>query len=297
MEHGTHLIVGGDGLIGGALAQSLDERRIPHLLTTRRLDTVTGNRLFLDLGCDTNTFKIPSDVSLCYVCAAVTKQSECESNPDKTRAVNVTGAVNISSQVVKQGGFVVFLSTNAVFDGNAWHPMAGDDVCPANEYGRQKAEAESAILSLSADRVAVLRLSKVLDAANPLISSWVDSLRKGGCVEAFDDMVFAPVSLADTARFVEAIAKKSCPGVFHYSARDDISYYTAANLIARELGARGAVEGVSCQGNLGFSTAQNTALGMGERERSFGYVAANAEDVVVSVARNILGKNQNLAEV
>ena len=96
MEHGTHLIVGGDGLIGGALAQLLDERRIPHLITTRRLNTVTGNRLFLDLGRDTNSFKIASDVSHCYVCAAVTKQSECESNPDKTRAVNVMGAVNIA---------------------------------------------------------------------------------------------------------------------------------------------------------------------------------------------------------
>jgi dTDP-4-dehydrorhamnose reductase len=140
------LIIGKESLIGSAISQIADEKHISWVGTSRR----PGEQCFVDLSMQPASWKIPPHATTAIICAARTKLSDCEVNPDETRAINVTATVELARRLTAQGCRVVFLSTNQVFGPNLNAPPdETTSVSPANEYGRQKAEAEAAILALS----------------------------------------------------------------------------------------------------------------------------------------------------
>lgn len=216
------LIVGADGVIGSALA-----KRLPNAAQTSRRN-LKGYALSLDLARDPATWQLPDAVSVAFLCAARCSIQDCRANPVETRLVNVTRTVQLVERLAARGAFVVFLSTNQVFDGSIPFRRASDATCPLTEYGRQKAEAERAVLALGG---AVVRFTKVIAGASPLFQLWIDSLRAGQPVEAFVDMMFAPVPMNAAVDALVAVATKRVRGIVQVSGECDISYADAAKLL------------------------------------------------------------------
>ncbi|HLN26062.1 MAG TPA: sugar nucleotide-binding protein [Patescibacteria group bacterium] len=224
------LVVGIDSGIGGALAKALAVAGWRVLGSSRR---GTAGMLPLDLAALPESLAgLRADV--CFVCAAVTRQAECVADEAVAWRVNAEAPGRIAQAVAAAGGRTLLLSTNAVFDGRLACRAADAPPCPVNSYGRQKAEAERAVLATPG--AAVLRLTKVLTPTLPLFRNWIAALRQGRAVTAFGDMVMAPVALdAVTAALVE-IAAMGADGIFQASATADISYAEACRHIARRLG-------------------------------------------------------------
>jgi len=65
----------------------------------------------------------------------------------------------VTERLQVQGSFVIFLSSNQVFDGTTPYRHSDEAVCPLNEYGRQKAAFENWLLGRSKP-AAILRLTK-----------------------------------------------------------------------------------------------------------------------------------------
>lgn len=281
---GTHLIVGGDGTIGKALAAFLAAQGLSVVSTTRRADSVSADRVLLDLGTAPDGWTIPDDVAVCYLCAAMARQGDCEAEPDAARRINVAAPLELARRVVSQGGFVVFLSTDSVFGGMTPLPQAATPTSPLTTYGRLKADAELALQSLPGGAVTILRLTKVVYADMALFETWRQAYRDGGVVEAFEDMVFAPVPLSGVVRFLHALGENRPSGVYQYSATHDISYTQAAEILLEPLGGTGRVQGTSWRGKLTFTPPQRTALGMGVRERALGFTPPQPEDVLAEMA-------------
>src|SRR5690606_26325829 len=114
----------------------------------------------LDLADDPPRWRLPEDVAVAFLCAAVTALRSCEADPAGTARANVEHTARLASMLVGRGAFVVFLSSNLVFDGSEPRRRADAPTCPATEYGRQKAAAEGALLAMGG--VSIVRLTKVV---------------------------------------------------------------------------------------------------------------------------------------
>ena len=230
----THLVIGAGGQIGSALAAELRRTGADVMTTTR---DGASDSLQLDLAAVDPHWEPPRPPDIVYLCAAMTNLAACESDPARAHAVNVEGPIRISEKLARAGAFCVFLSSNAVFDGRRPQPASADPTCPANTYGRLKAEAEAGLSGLWDGRLAVLRLTKVFHAGLPLAARWTGDLIGGRPVSAFDDMLFAPVSLDATIDAILKLAGAEASGIFHLSGECDVSYLAAARALAGALGA------------------------------------------------------------
>jgi dTDP-4-dehydrorhamnose reductase len=227
---GAALVIGANGLLGRSVSERL--RSLGHqVVETSRRPTAGGLRL--DMLAIAGSWDPPAGITSAYFCAAVTSQSECRKSFDRAYAVNVTATVSLIRRLVDAGIFVVFPSTNLVFDGSQPHVLADAIPCPRTAYGRMKAEAETQLLGLGG--VGVVRLTKVVHDRLPIFTEWRTALTQGIAVHPFHDMVFSPLPVRDAVSVLVAVGRNRLQGVIQASAQDDISYAKACRLFVHGL--------------------------------------------------------------
>lgn len=235
-KNNSVLIVGADGTIGRGLVAAFEATGETVWQTTRHRDRVGSQRIFLDLSRDVSHWPLPtSSISTAILCAAVTSLERCRVDPEFSRRVNVEGTIALAKRLVEARAFVIFLSTNLVFDGETPFAKPTDPVNPKTEYGRQKAEVELQLLAWG-EQVAVVRLTKVLNPEIPLIRGWIESLRNGKVIQPFSDMVMAPLSLSFVVDVLKRVAATRLSRITQVSAREDVSYAQVARYLAQRLG-------------------------------------------------------------
>jgi dTDP-4-dehydrorhamnose reductase len=131
---------------------------------------------------------------------------------------------------------LVFLSTNCVFVGATPFRTAIDTPDATTVYGRSKAAAEAIVREI-APSTAILRLTRVYFPGEPLLAGWARELRAGAPIEAFADMVAAPVHVEQVAAALLAIARARSAGIEQISARREVTYVEIARHIAARVGA------------------------------------------------------------
>ncbi len=233
---GVSLVIGADGLIGRALADYLLSAGESIIETTRRLDTTSKRRGFLDLTEDVSDWRPPCQVSVAYLCAAVSTVDHCRRDPIQSAIVNVHNTVALAKALVASGTFVIFPSTTLVYDGSVPFQKEDDPVCPVAIYGVQKAEAEKKLLAMG-NSVVVVRLSKVLSPNMPLVKGWIQALRSNKPIYAFSDKVMAPVSLSFVIDVLHRIAEARLSGIIQVSGEKDVTYEQVARYVAQRIGA------------------------------------------------------------
>lgn len=281
------LVVGGDGLIGRALANHLANTGWKVARTTRR--EVRGvDECFLDLhdpvtsGSDwLKRLQVPGLVV--FISAASTGYSRCAINPVETWRINVDNTIALSKAFMRHGAFVIFLSSNAVFDGNLAHPQENSPTSPVTEYGRQKAACEiglkQAAKELSAG-LAIVRLTKVIDRSQELIDGWIRDLQMGASVRAATDLVVSPVTLGYVVKGLTTLAERRLANTFHFSGYDDMTYFDLATSLAAGLGGIGRVEKDLVRPRLGNVPSPDfSALDMGLTSSLLGIKAQSLSDV------------------
>lgn len=237
------LVIGADGAIGQSLVARLRRTGTPVVATTRHRDTVTGrntDRVFLDLRDDPSNWTVPTDVSVAYLCAAVTSLQSCRDDPEATAAVNVTNTCALAEALTRRGAQVIFLSTSAVFDGTTPFQKSDAPTRPLNEYGRQKARAEELILSLgpaATPAATIVRLTKVWAPGAGILVDWDRTLRAGQPVHPFSDMVIAPLPVEFVTEALYQVGLRAMSGIVQVSGPEDVTYADVARYIARRGGA------------------------------------------------------------
>ena len=255
------LIVGGDSTIGSGLVSVLEAGENPIFSTTFFHNNVNDRCLFLDLSEDVENWPLPPvPIKTAIICAAITSQDQCQLNTEYSWSVNVGGTVALATRLVESGAFVIFLSSNAVFNGDSPFAKHTDIVSPQNEYGRQKAEAEVQLLRLG-DNVAIVRFSKVVPPTMPLITGWIRDLKAGKVIHPFSDMVISPVPVVFAVSVLCEVALKQVSGIIQVSATKDVTYGDLARHIAIKLGCEEELVKPISYRDVGFSYASlNTTL-------------------------------------
>lgn len=262
------LVVGGDGRLGAALVSEGRRRGLPMVPTTRR-DPVPGTSgIRLDLARPVSDWRPLRPCRAALLCAAVTRLESCRMDPEGTRRINVTHTIELAESLARMGVFVVFPSTNLVFDGSRPRPGPGDIPSPRTEYGRQKAAVEAALAAL-ADAVAVVRLTKVLTSEWELLGGWVEALRAGRIVRPFSNRVCSLIPLELAVEGLLAVAHEARAGMWQFSADDEVTYAEIARHLARRLGADPALV-VPIEAEPSEPAPAHAALDAGRARRELG---------------------------
>jgi len=235
MDRPVHLVVGSDGMVGGALFRRILSSGQPVLGTTRRASSVDEHHIHLDLADGADAWRCPRSVSIAIVCAGITKVQACREDPAYSFSINVKGISGLIANLVAAGAFVIFLSTNQVLDGSIPRQLANSPRAPATEYGRQKAELETR-LAQHGDSISIVRFAKILGPQPSLIPAWVESLRSGSAIHPFSDMTMAPIPLSCAVTVLLLVAQLGLPGILQVTGQQDISYADAARYGASALG-------------------------------------------------------------
>jgi dTDP-4-dehydrorhamnose reductase len=231
----------------------------------------------LDLEDDLSMFELPG-CDVLVLAAAMTRLADCRANAAAAHRINVEAPVQIAESALRRGGFVIFLSTNQVFDGSRAGFRSDEAVHPCSVYGKLKAEAEKRLCSLG-DQVAIVRLSKTIGPHLRLFQDWQESLVAVRQIEAFTDLVMAPVSIDKVAAGIEAIGMVRAGGVWHLGGRQDISYFEVACHLAGRLGlAQSLVRAASAaaKGIPAEERPPHTALAPGDVDEVIGFKISDA---------------------
>ncbi len=149
----------------------------------------------------------------------------------------VDATKNVVEACRATGANLLYLSTDALFDGRHAPYTETDAPTPITEYGRWKARAELYVVE-HLPLATVIRTS-LITQFNPLDprSAWVaNSLRKQEPITLFVDELRCPILVEDLARQIWEIAMIPPPkrgGMWHLVGPEAISRYTLGLLIAQ----------------------------------------------------------------
>lgn len=274
------LIVGVDGLLGGTLRRHLQQQGREVAATSLLSVADPRGVIHLDLTQSPETWPELPPCRAVVLCAAITSLEQCRANPAGTRLVNVAHTLTLLEHLAQRGTFVVFISSNLVFDGSKPWRQPDELPCPRTEYGRQKAEAETALRRLG-EQAAIVRLTKVIHPDMPLMRGWVQSLREGKTISPFEDMVCSPITLDATVSAIAEVADQQRAGIWQLSASADLTYAGIARRLAEIGGFDSAmVQPASARAAALEHLPQHSTLDPGRSLSELGFELRDPESVI-----------------
>ena len=233
------LLVGGESEIGAAAHRHLTAQGRAVALTTRRPPHESAARPLFDLSRPLDRWEPPPGTDAACIFAGVGRLAACAADPAGSAHINVVQTIALVERLLKREIYVLFLSTNLVFDGSQPCMPADAPTSPVSEYGKQKARAEAALRAhmRRGAPVAILRLAKVLSRETTLIRGWVDALSQGMPMRAFGNMRLAPVSVDMVCKAIGVLLRDRARGILQLSGPRDESYAEVGRHLARKLGA------------------------------------------------------------
>lgn len=227
------LLYGISGMVGSRIGQVLGEKfkiiAPPH----SHLD-VTNRRLVQQNIEDVRPNQI-------IYAAGITKVDYAQTHPAETFLLNAQAVRYICQKAKALDIPVIYISTDAVFDGKNNHrPYVEEDKPnPISVYGRSKLEGEKITLSAS-PKNCVLRTIMVYSANFSLKKDFArlayESLKRGEKFEGIVDQVINPVFVDDLVWAIAAICAKQSRGIYHVAACDFTTNYGFVEKIAQAFG-------------------------------------------------------------
>ncbi|XP_044136788.1 methionine adenosyltransferase 2 subunit beta isoform X1 [Bufo gargarizans] len=184
-------------------------------------------------------------------CAAERKPEIVENQPDLAALINVGASENLAKVAAAGGAFLIYISTDYVFDGT--NPPYREDAMPnpLNLYGKTKLEGERVVLQNN-EGAAVLRVpvlygdvEKIEESAVTIMFDKVQNSNKSANMDNW--LQRFPTYVKDVASVCLQLSERklqdpSINGIFHWSGNEQMTKYEMAcamadvfNLPARHL--------------------------------------------------------------
>jgi dTDP-4-dehydrorhamnose reductase len=167
-------------------------------------------------------------------CASWTAVDACEGDPDKAYLVNALGTRNVAEAARRVGAYVIYLSTDYVFDGTKQSPyVEWDTPNPISMYGRSKRGGEHEIDPASA----IVRISWVCGRhGSNMVKTILRLANEHDTLSFVDDQRGQPTFAADLAPMLRRFAVERLPGVYHVTNQRAVSWYEFAREVLAAAG-------------------------------------------------------------
>lgn len=244
MTSRTVLLLGGTGLLGKALIESCQpgfriqatyRRDLPPTISFdgfARLD-ITDREAMIHL-----FQKIKPDFVVHL--AGVGSVDFAEKNQSEAWTINVGGTRHVIEASQQIGAKLIYLSSNAVFDGD--HPPYSEESPrrPVNYYGRLKVEAEDLVqaggLEYAIVRPILMYGWHYAHARENPVTMWIRLLKDRKPVKVVNDHFWQPLFVQDCADLIWRIICEDKSGVYNIAGPERLSLFDFALSAARVFG-------------------------------------------------------------
>jgi dTDP-4-dehydrorhamnose reductase len=232
------LITGASGLYGSKLAELSTARNYEVYSGYSRDQPAYGTPIQFDVSDKNLVEEVFKKVNAEVVvhAAALTDVDKCEINKELAWKINVEGTRNIAEAVKTSRAFLIYISTDYVFNGETGRYKETDRRDPINYYGLTKLKAEDLVKDLI-DEYCIARPSVIYGstpaAGKVNFALWVlNKLKRNEQARVVTDQWNSPTLNTNMAGMTLEIIERKLTGTFHLSGATRISRYDFAKQIA-----------------------------------------------------------------
>ncbi|MGO9166025.1 MAG: SDR family oxidoreductase [Candidatus Sulfotelmatobacter sp.] len=171
-------------------------------------------------------------------CAAATNVDWCEDNPRQAEAINVQASATLAEIACTLNARLMYISTDAVFDGGKGGYVETDEPAPLNVYARSK---------LAGEREALRRRPPAIVARVNIygwnaqdkhsLAEWVlRELEQGRQVPGFTDVFFTPILVNHLVPVLFDMLQHELSGLYHIAGSERTSKFEFARRVAAAFG-------------------------------------------------------------
>jgi len=236
VKHMKILITGGSGLLGGKVAELAQARgdevfsgyahNAPGFGKAVKFDLLDGPAI------SETIMSIKPEVIIHG--AALTDVDRCEREMDLAYKMNVEGTRIVSEASKKAGSFLIYISTDYIFDGSRGRYKEGDDPHPLNYYGLTKLMGEEFCDGCIA-RSSVLYGSRPASGKVNFALWIINNLKSNLPINVFTDQFITPTLNSNLAAMVLEAGERQLDGTYNLAGASRISRYKFARTVARML--------------------------------------------------------------
>jgi dTDP-4-dehydrorhamnose reductase len=241
------LVTGATGLLGRPVLRACSANPVWHVTGTSFRRTGPGlARIDLSQAEQIPAFLDRHAPTVILHTAAERHPDVSEKDPAGTQRLNVGATAALARWAAEHGTFLIYLSTDYVFDGTT-PPYSPDDAPhPINAYGQSKLDGERAILAAGCD-AAILRVPILYGDVETLDESSVTVLAKNMLNARPDEQLPMehwatryPTHTGDVAAVLRQmvthrLTHPEFKGIFHWSGNEPMTKYDMACAFARVL--------------------------------------------------------------
>ena len=234
-----YLVTGSSGLIGSQLVFDLEqsgETVYSCYNDTKPLHGIPVELDLLNLEEISKTFqKLQPNVVIHL--AALTDVEKCESESKLAYLINSKATELIAKESKQIKCFLVYLSTDYVFDGKKGFYDETDSPNPINQYGKTKLDGEKAVKTLCTSW-SILRTSTPFGnhSKKKTFPVWiVENIKNNNKLNIIEDQFTSPTFVPNLSKMIQEVIKRKLEGVIHLSGSSRISRYDFAKMIVNKL--------------------------------------------------------------
>ena len=170
-------------------------------------------------------------------CAAWTAVDQAESEPERTRILNVEGTRNVARACRERGALMVTFGTDYIFDGASSRPYREEDPAnPLSVYGKTKWAAEEALREEGGDHLLVRTQWMFGPAGKNFIRTILEKAMRGETLRVASDQVGCPTFSRDLAVAVRNLLGARARGTVHFSSEGETSWFDLARYVLERRG-------------------------------------------------------------
>ena len=165
---------------------------------------------------------------------AMTDVDLCEGENSSASEINAKSTETIAKECSKQNSFLIYLSTDYVFDGNSGMYKETDTTNPIGYYGKSKLDGEISVQNSSAD-YCIARTSTPfgLHSKKKSFPIWIiENLEQKNQINVLTDQITSPTYIPNLSKMLIEIAERKITGILHISGASNMSRYDMACMIA-----------------------------------------------------------------
>lgn len=159
--------------------------------------------------------------------AAFINVDGCEEKPNDAKVLNTDVTEQLADLCNQHGIKMVYISTDAVFDGEDTRLYAEEDVVnPVNVYGRTKLGGEKAVLKYPRNLVFRTNIYGINIQKKQSFGEWIYyALKEDKVLNMFTDIDFSPILVNELAELIYKACQKNLCGLYHACGTGSITKY------------------------------------------------------------------------
>lgn len=171
--------------------------------------------------------------SIIMHCASLTNVDQCETEKDATEKINVLSTKYLVNSIKNKDIKLIYISTDAVYDGIKGDFSEDDNINPLNYYGLSKYEGE---LEVAKNKDSLVFRTNIFGwniQDKKSLGEWVlDKLKINQNITGFKDAFFSSIYTLEFARIIDIAIQKDLSGAYNCGSADTCSKYEFAIKIA-----------------------------------------------------------------